>query len=439
MKNNGAYIFRLTALVMLVIGAGSAGAHVEMKLDPYDEAKNQGLRVTDFDFVQVAVFGLDHVDVRDIKKNTVRLGTRGDTGARARGSRHEDVNADGFPDLLLKFKVEETGLEFSEDKTAVLTGGFTGGRKIFSSYDIFTDPGSTISGCYTVGGSDEAGIRCEYTVSATVNIVELVAAINAAIVSGDTITNNSAVVVESYGGKGHDGHELKGVNKIPGKGGARGYASTIRTLDELLALAENATDLSLYVGEDGPTNQDGGSSSMVIGKPVTTVIHVLSPVSEKVLTIAAGGGGGGKVTEASIFKQRDGYDGGAGAIAVGDLLGNSSVAGADGAIKNKGQGGNKDGLGSGGKRQVVRIKEKPELTGSEDTAVKHLLNRQVPSGMALISTGQVAREELAVKKAPLAVALVVSAAVVEEEAEIVKAAAVAEAVGLDKLPLHPRV
>ena len=82
------------------------------------------------------------------------------------------------------------------------------------------------------------------------------------------------------------------------------------TLNEVLDISQNQADLYIYVGQDGPEHQAGGSSSVVIGKDVSGVSNILDPVSENVLCIGAGGGGGGKGTQTGLGKKRNGYDGG---------------------------------------------------------------------------------------------------------------------------------
>lgn len=119
-------------IVTLLAGAGIARAHVEIMLDPFDEAGSQGLEVTELDSVWVAVLGSDHLDVRTIKRKTVRLGSRNVDGALAQRSRLEDVNEDGMDDLLLRFGIEETDLRDAEDNTVVLTGGFVGGSEVLN-------------------------------------------------------------------------------------------------------------------------------------------------------------------------------------------------------------------------------------------------------------------------------------------------------------------
>jgi len=336
-------------IVTLLAGAGIARAHVEIILDPFDEAGSQGVKVTDLDTVWVAVLGSDHLDVRTIKRKTVRLGSRNFDGAAAQRSRLEDVNEDGMDELLLRFGIEETDLRDAEDNTVVLTGGFVGGSEVFKSYDTITGD-STLDQCCTVAGANATGIRCEYTESLVpLDLALLVADINAIVDDdGVSISDDSAVVVEAYGGKGHDGSEIGHIHA--GSGGDRGYASTLLTLSEVLDISQNQADLYIYVGQDGHGHQAGGSSSVVIGKNIFGVSNIHNPAGENVLCIGAGGGGGGKGTQTGAGKKKNGYDGGAGAIAEGSLLCDVSAAGEDGAEHNKGRGGNQDGNGAGGSR-----------------------------------------------------------------------------------------
>jgi hypothetical protein len=337
-------------IVALLASVSIARAHVEIMLDPFDEAASQGVKVTELDTVWVAVLGSDHLDVRTIERKTVRLGSRNFDGGAAQRSRLEDVNEDGMDDLLLRFGIEETDLRDAEDNTVVLTGGFVGGSEVFKSYDTMSNGNTPIDKCYTVAGANATGIRCEYTESLVpLDLASLVAKINAIVDDdGVSISDDSAVVVEAYGGNGHEGRAIGHIHA--GSGGDRGYASNLLTLSEVLDISQNQADLYIYVGQDGPEYQAGGSSSVVIGKNIFGVSNILDPAGEIVLCIGADGGGGGKGTQTGLGKKRNGYDGGAGAVAAGSLLGDVSAAGEDGAEHNKGRGGNQDGNGAGGSR-----------------------------------------------------------------------------------------
>ena len=77
------------AAVMLLAVSGTARAHVEIELDPFREA--QGRKVTELERVWVAIYGSSHVDVREIKRQTLRLGSRDREGAVANKRKKKDV------------------------------------------------------------------------------------------------------------------------------------------------------------------------------------------------------------------------------------------------------------------------------------------------------------------------------------------------------------
>lgn len=338
---------RLFAIVLIgVLSVGSTVvAHVTITLDPFEEARKQGLKVTDLHWVWVAIHGSNHVDVREIKRRTIRLGTRDTQGAKAKRRKRWDVNRDGFQDLLVRFKVEDTGLRDAEDKVAVLIGSFKEDTEVFTAYNTFDKGSAGDSSCYAVSGTTKVGIRCEFTESVTpLNLTDLVATINASLSDG-TISDESAVVVELFGGEGHQGNKSGTCKR--GDGGDRGYASSLFRLDDLKTIASNGQDLYAYVGEEGPNYQDGGSSTVLLGQPIGAISNVFNPPGEKVIGIAGGGGGGGGANHQAGACKR-GYNGGDGGVANGSLLEDVSVAGGDGATKRKGQGGNQDGNGTGG-------------------------------------------------------------------------------------------
>jgi hypothetical protein len=69
----------------------------------------------------VAILGSDSFDVADVDVTTLAFGPDGAGLAHYRGPHFEDVDGDGFTDLLAHFRVEEAGIEFG-DMEACVTG-----------------------------------------------------------------------------------------------------------------------------------------------------------------------------------------------------------------------------------------------------------------------------------------------------------------------------
>ena len=83
--------------------------------------------------VPVAILGSEDFDVADIDLTTLAFGPDGARPAGAVVRRRNDVNADGFPDLLVHFRIDESGIEFGD--TEVCINGELGGGTLFSGCD----------------------------------------------------------------------------------------------------------------------------------------------------------------------------------------------------------------------------------------------------------------------------------------------------------------
>jgi hypothetical protein len=70
--------------------------------------------------IPVAILGSDTFDVLDVDPDTLAFGPAGAFIAHKNGPHFEDVNDDGFEDLLAHFRTQETGID-SEDLDACLT------------------------------------------------------------------------------------------------------------------------------------------------------------------------------------------------------------------------------------------------------------------------------------------------------------------------------
>ncbi|MEZ4421043.1 MAG: hypothetical protein R3B33_15655 [Nitrospirales bacterium] len=354
----------IVVLMGMLLGAmpSAASAHVEMQLDPFGEAQDTGLPILDLRRVTVAILGSDHVNPRDVDKKTLRLGSRNTVGASPKyfAKRLRDVNDDGFPDRLAVFEISETGLS-EGDLDAVLTGNLTDGTQ-FIAYGSIVQSTDPISYCIALenaqNGIGIAGIRCSYTssydsTSTPLDWPNLILDINSLLESEgstDTVDSTTPVIVETWGGAGHEGETQNncGHKEKGGAGGARGYGRTVQTVQDITDLLPDGTNMYLYAAEDGPVYQDGGSASLLVGKAITEISSDTStPHEANVLVIAGGGGGGGK-GHCVGTTVKGGYSGGSAGIAIATTAQAGNAAGDDGANSDAGHGGNKDGNGTAG-------------------------------------------------------------------------------------------
>jgi hypothetical protein len=69
----------------------------------------------------VAILGSDSFDVADVDVTTLAFGPSGALFDHSQGPHFEDLNTDGFTDLMAHFRIEETGIAFG-DPEACVTG-----------------------------------------------------------------------------------------------------------------------------------------------------------------------------------------------------------------------------------------------------------------------------------------------------------------------------
>jgi hypothetical protein len=71
-------------------------------------------------FVSVAILGSERLDVADVDAATLAFGPAGAAPVDAAAARVEDTNTDGFADLVLDFRTDETGIAFGDTQACIL-------------------------------------------------------------------------------------------------------------------------------------------------------------------------------------------------------------------------------------------------------------------------------------------------------------------------------
>jgi hypothetical protein len=95
--------------------------------------------------IPVAILGSETFDVADVDVSTLAFGLSGAPLAHRNGPHFEDVNHDGFPDLLAHFRTQETSIAFG-DTEACVSGELRDGTPFKGCDFVRTEPPGCGSG-----------------------------------------------------------------------------------------------------------------------------------------------------------------------------------------------------------------------------------------------------------------------------------------------------
>jgi hypothetical protein len=105
--------------VTVLINLWNPAARPEIDIKPGNDVNR--LNPSSRGMVSVAILGAEGFDVTDIDTMTLAFGPEAARPAHAINENHRDLDADGFPDLLAQFRVDESGIEIG-DTEACLRG-----------------------------------------------------------------------------------------------------------------------------------------------------------------------------------------------------------------------------------------------------------------------------------------------------------------------------
>lgn len=124
-------------------GLDTAPARLDVAIDVRPGSSENPIHPGSRGVVPVAVLGSPEFDVAEVDPGTLLLGVDG-APAEPRSLHEEDVNGDGWPDLVGHYRVSQTGTAYG-DRSICLTAATYEGQELAGCDAILTVPGSQSS------------------------------------------------------------------------------------------------------------------------------------------------------------------------------------------------------------------------------------------------------------------------------------------------------
>ena len=144
MNNRKIALLAIPVLAAIMIGATVApvyaGLSVAIDIKPGSDPNS--INPQSRGVISVPILGSDTFDVTEVNLASLGFGPSGASPTHPNAFHLEDVNDDGFTDLVTHYRIQQTGIVFG-DTEACLTGETLGGQPFGPCDSINTFPGTT--------------------------------------------------------------------------------------------------------------------------------------------------------------------------------------------------------------------------------------------------------------------------------------------------------